>query len=426
MAINGNKPLAGQDAVPRYAYVVLAVVFLASLSNTMNYLKPPGIASTLIPYYNIGVDQFGLLMSIFSVTAVILALPAGLIMQAFGVKRVVLLSVGFCFVGAVVGSFADGFSVLLFSRFLEGVGESLIFIAAPAAIVAWFPNRRQGFALGVWTVCMPAGSFIMLNTAPHLTAAFGWQSVWIMGAVFSGLAFLLYAIFFKMPKASLSEEGRYVMGAANAAADLDGKTNARAGRPTLKDLMLVLRHRDIWLAGLIFGCFNFVVATVIGSYYPYFLETVVQAPNALAASISSIPELVSIIVGPLVGILADRLGRRKPLLMTGCLVLGLAGAVVFMASSTWMAVGLMCVFGVCAPLVTTGVRLIVPEVTGNDHLKVGMGNAVLSFFQNFVGLIGPIVAGIVVVNLGWAEIGFFLFVPLFICAFVASAVIRAR
>ncbi|MDR2107971.1 MAG: MFS transporter [Coriobacteriales bacterium] len=403
-----------QVPVPRYAWVILAVVFLASLSAAMNYLKPPGIASTLIPWYEIGIDQFGLLMSVFSITGVVLALPAGLILSKIGVKKAVLASVGFCFVGAIVGIFAETFPVLLFSRFLEGIGESVVFVAAPAAIVAWFPYQRQGVAFGVWSICMPAGSFIMLNTAPHLTAAFGWQSVWVMGAIISGVAFILYALFFRMPIRSVSEQGASVMG------ETDDE------QPSLSSLLQVLKNRDVWLAGLIFGCFNFVVATVIGSYYPYFLETQLQTPNALASSISSIPELVSIIGGPIIGLIADRVGRRKPLLMVGCLVLGVAGALVFMASSAWMAAGLMFVFGAIAPLVTAGVRLVIPEVTGENHLKVGMGNAVLSFFLNLVGLIGPIVAGIVVVHLGWAEIGFFLFIPLFACAFVASTIIRAK
>jgi nitrate/nitrite transporter NarK len=279
--------------------------------------------------------------------------------------------------------------------------------------VAWFPLRRQGLALGIWTVCMPFGSFTMLNLSPHLTAVFGWQAVWAFGASLALLAFILYAIFFKMPESAYSSEGEQVMASAS-------------DMPTLKDLFKVLKKRDIWLAGFIFGCVNFVIASVIGSYYPLFLETQLAIPNAEASSISSLPELCSIIIGPVVGLIADRIGKRKPLLVLGCLVMGLASPFVFNASSAYAAAALMCFYGVTVPLVTTSVRLVVPECVGNDHLKAGMGMAVLSFFLNFVGLIGPAAAGLFVVSVGYAEIGIYLFVPIFILALVASMLIKPK
>ena len=54
-----------------------------------------------------------------------------------------------------------------------------------------------------------------------------------------------------------------------------------------------------------------------------------------------------------------------------------------------------------------------------------MGNAVLSFWQNFVGLAGPVLAGFFVVNVGWVETGLWLFAPLFVLALVASVLIRS-
>ncbi|MDR1713834.1 MAG: MFS transporter [Coriobacteriales bacterium] len=404
----------GWVKVDRYAWVILGVVLLASISPTMNFLKPPGIASTLIPYFGIGVDQFGWMMSIFSLMGVVFALPAGLIMHRLGVKKVVLMSVGSCLVGALIGAFSTNFGVMLFSRFLEGIGESLVFVAAPTAIFAWFPQERQGFALGVWSICMPFGSFVMLNTSPHLTAAFGWRSVWLMGAALAAVAFVLYAIFFRMPEKSASAEGAVIMEQSTTA------------RPTLRDLFGVLRHKGIWFAGIIFGCYNFVVPSVVGTYYPYFLETQGGIANAVASSVSSIPEIIGIIGGPFVGLAADRLGLRKALLVSGCFALAIVGTAVFMATSLGWAIVLMCLLGIFAPFVTTGVRLVIPEIVGSDHLKGGMGNAVLSFCQNLAGLIGPIIAAAVVLHMGWAQIGYALILPIFAIAVAFSLFIKSR
>jgi MFS family permease len=253
----------------------------------------------------------------------------------------------------------------------------------------------------------------MLNLSPHLAANFGWQAVWVFGATLASRAFILYAIFFKMPDAAHSSQGEQVLAQSH-------------DKPTLKDLFLVLKRRDIWLAGFICGCVTFVISSVVGSYYPLFLETTLALPNALASSISSLPELCSIIVGPIVGIIADRIGRRKPLLLIGCVVMGLAAPWVFNASTAYMAAALMIFYGITVPLVTTSVRLVVPECVGNDHLKAGMGMAVLSFWLNLVGLVGPAIAGYFVVSVGYAEIGTHLFVPVFIAALVATLLIRSK
>ncbi len=399
--------------VPRYAWVILAVVFLASLAAPLNFVKAPGIATTLMPYFGIWVEEFGWIMAIFSVMGIILAFPAGFIMQRFGVKRVVLLSVGCCFVGSTMGALSTEFSLLLASRFIEGVGNSIIFVAAPAALIAWFPSERQGVALGVWGTCMPFGTFLMLNIAPTLTNQYGWQSVWWFGSAVAAVAFLLYAAFFKMPVAPYSDEAKHVSHAEN--------TN----KTSIRELAMVLKVRDVWLAGFIFGCFNFVVATVINTYYPLFLETEVGLTNVVASSITGIPELLSIFGCPIVGLVADRLGAKKGLLVAGCIILGVTSSLVFFASSAPMAIILMACLGVFSPLVSTGVRLVIPEATGNDHLKAGMGNAVLSFWQNFVGLAGPVLAGFFVVNVGWVETGLWLFAPLFVLALIASVLIRS-
>lgn len=77
----------------------------------------------------------GWLSSIFSVTGIIMAFPAALIVDRFGVKRTCLVSLLAGCAGTLLGMTAVTAPQLIFSRVLEGVGTGagagLITVAAP-------------------------------------------------------------------------------------------------------------------------------------------------------------------------------------------------------------------------------------------------------------------------------------------------------
>ena len=59
----------------------------------------------------------------------------------------------------------------------------------------------------------------------------------------------------------------------------------------------MLRHRDLWLLSLTFGCFNMVVLAVV-TYLPTFLNLVRGLSLPQAGLLAGISSLVSIASGP--------------------------------------------------------------------------------------------------------------------------------
>jgi MFS family permease len=87
----------------------------------------------------------------------ILALPAGIILQKLGPKVAGLIAVGCLMIGSAWGALANGAGLLLASRVLEGVGMGLIAVVAPASIAMWFPREKQGTPMGIWATWVPVG-----------------------------------------------------------------------------------------------------------------------------------------------------------------------------------------------------------------------------------------------------------------------------
>ena len=65
----------------RTAWFVLAVLLLFSIAAPLNQAKVPPIMPILMGAFHLSVGQAGLLMSVFAITGLVLALPAGLILQ---------------------------------------------------------------------------------------------------------------------------------------------------------------------------------------------------------------------------------------------------------------------------------------------------------------------------------------------------------
>ena len=98
-----------------YAWVILAVVYLASVVAPFNQFKVPPIMPVLMDEFKINLAQAGALMSLIAVTGLLLALPAGISLQRSGPKITVVAALGSMALGAVLGALSGSIAVLLTS-----------------------------------------------------------------------------------------------------------------------------------------------------------------------------------------------------------------------------------------------------------------------------------------------------------------------
>ena len=128
-------------SIPSYAWVILGVTYLTGLVAPMTKMKIPPVMPILIGAFNLSYTQAGWLQSFFSISGVLLAFPAGFIMQKIGVKRTGLLAVGSIFMGSILGGISNSAGLLLLSRFIEGAGYGFFAVVGPAALAIWFPTQ---------------------------------------------------------------------------------------------------------------------------------------------------------------------------------------------------------------------------------------------------------------------------------------------
>lgn len=396
-----TKKDGGTAVTPPYAWVILIVVFLASVAAPLNQNKVPPLMPVLMDAFDITLSQAGLLMSVFSITGLILALPTGIILQKTGPKLTGLIALGSLVAGSSLGALSGSMGLLLTSRVIEGIGMGLIAVVAPAVIALWFPPEKQGIPMGIWATWVPVGSVIMMVLAPRLGLAAGWPAVWWVGAGFSLVVFALYGFLLRTPPVL-----------------------AKSDSPLIPPprLSAALANKDIWLLALAFTCFNFVFMPLV-TYYPTFLSEVRGYTLTDASLITSISTIVVLFSAPLAGWLSDRIGSRKQILTVPFLVAAVIMLLPFKVVG-WQIYLLMALFGLVAGAVPTATFAAAPEVMKNPQLA-GLGLAVVMVGQNLGMFAAPVLFGKMVESSGWVMAGYWL-IPIALAGFAAGRLVKVR
>lgn len=399
----GSIEASADAKVPARAWAVLAVTYFASFMAPMAQFKVPPLAGQIIPFFQMDGAMFGMLMSSLAIIGVILAFPAAFICRGIGLKATMLVSVACLCAGSLLGFATDNLGVLIVSRMIEGIGIGLVGVAAPTCITIWFPENRRGLALGIWTTWVPVGIILMFNTAPSIAAAWGFKSVFLIVGVLAAVAFVLFALVFRLPE---GEDGDITAGGSF----IDG--------------FRFLKNRNIWLLGIVFFCFCATSLGVTNTFWQTFLETERGFDPATSGFVTSMCTTIGIPLQIFIGWLTDHVSprNRRYLLVLMCVVMGASYIIMFDTGS--MANVAMWTFVVLqalgAALTAGSCRPMAPALVGGGALGAAMAMAVLQLMQNLGSAIMSPLFGFAKDAIGWQDASVFLQVPLIVIALVCA------
>ena len=397
------QPVSSQEKsrIAPYAWVILAVVYFASVIAAFAQFKIPPLMPVLMQTFQIDLTQAGLLMSILAVIGLVLALPTGIVLRRLGSKATIIIALGLMAAGAVMGALSESYVLLLISRILEGSGIGLIGVAAPATIAMWFPPEKQGAPMGIWATWVPVGSVAAYNLAPMLAPSLGWGAVWWIGAGFALLMMIFSGFLIAHPP--VSEQSDSPVGES----------------PGLRE---ALSNRDIWLLALEFACFNLALLSV-ATYYPTFLNQVHGYSLSQAAFISSIATIVILFFAPVAGWVSDRIGSRRLVFSLPFLIVAVLLIFPFRVTG-WQIIALLVVQGIVVGAIPTATFAAVSEVMRRPEWA-GLGLAVVLSGQNLGSLLGPILFGQIVEKSGWVVAGY-LMIPFCLLGFISGWMVKIR
>ena len=327
--------------------------------------------------------SIGLLLSGFFWIYSFMQLPAGWLVDRFGVKRA--YSVGFVFwtLTSALTGFVNSFGTLLGMRIALGAGQAISFPASSRAVANWFPHRERGTVTGIYLTGVRLGTALISLVGAFFLARYSWKTFFVVIGLAPLIWLLPWWIFLNRWETNTS-----------ARATVDGKPIS------FWSSLGLLRRRTVF--GIFLGFFAYDYAWfVFITWLPRYLTRERGFTDSEMAVYSAAPFLIMSAIIVASGLLSDwlvKVGREERLvrkvfiivgLAVGCLIVP-AGLVADKMTAVWLLTISLCGLGICSPNTWTLTQAVC------DKKIVGSVSGIQNFGGNIGGILAPALTGFIV------------------------------
>ncbi|MBE6473037.1 MAG: MFS transporter [Coriobacteriaceae bacterium] len=370
------------------AWLVVIIAIIAQVTFAIGLMKVPANMGLVMAGFGVDPVAAGNLMNANGIVALIISLPAGMIMQRLGARNVLIAALAITMCGNLLGIFAgaDNFSMLIASRAIEGFGYGMQVVTTPQLISEWFPAQLRGLPNGIDSIWFGIGQLVILNVAAQLPGVQEgvWLGSWWFTIICMAVLLVLVIIFVRSPSA---QENQLEM---EEAPEGSAKASIVAG----------LASPTTWLLLFIFFLFGYV-NSAFASYYPTYLQQDFGMDMATSNGMTSVATIAMLISGFVGGIILNKVKvtKRPMYLLILSVLVGIMGLVMFNLPSTDALIPFLVVFGFVLQLFPGTAYSVAPEAAASpETVPTTMG--VLGIGQNFAGVFGTLITSLVMVNMG--------------------------
>ncbi|MDJ1089553.1 MFS transporter [Macrococcus caseolyticus] len=160
------------------------IFFLIGVIAYMDRANISYIAQPMMEDLNMNKTQFGMLASVFAAGYALMQVPAGIMAEKFGPKKMLTFALVWWSAFTILTGVVKNHGLLYTMRFLFGIGEGPMYPSNAVFNTYWFAKSEKGRA----SSALLAGSYFGPVIAPFVTIAiyqaFGWEAVFfIFGAI---------------------------------------------------------------------------------------------------------------------------------------------------------------------------------------------------------------------------------------------------
>lgn len=356
---------------------------------------------TFIPIYvmaDLGgsAAQGGLAVSVFLVSAIIVRFFAGMILEKFGKRRILIVSVLMFAVSTALYVGINDFAPLLALRFFHGIWFSLVTTVAGAIAADIIPPERRGEGLGYYGIAMNlaivAGPFIVLSLQPFVAA----RVIFLVLGVVMVIGFFC-AFFVKI-------------------ADEQQSAPSEKRMLTLNDF-LEKKSMPIASVGLLI---SFAYASIV-SFISVYAESLglIQA----ASFFFVVYAIAMLLVRPITGRIFDAYGPNV-VIIPSCIIFAIGLFSLANTGSAWMLL-------FSGALIGLGYGTLLPSfqslaIEAADKHRSGYATGTFFAFYDFGLAIGSVSLGIFAGMLGYSNLYLFLGIFVLLITFYYSWVIKGH
>ncbi len=279
---------------------MLFTLALIQFTHVMDFMIIMPMGKQLMEIFNINPPQFGNIVSSYNITAGLVGFAGAFFVDNFDRKKLLMI----CYVGFLLGTlacaFAPNYQFMLASRVLTGAFGGLLSTLMLSIVSDAIPLARRGAAMGILTSGFALASVFGVPFGSYLAGVYSWHAPFLFIAVIG--IFILIAVLVFVPY-------------------MNQHITNKANRPDPKQVLVNLaknlnQRRALFLMSMLM----FSQFTIIPFIAPY-MEMNVGFTRNQVNLIYLFGGLCAVFTAPLVGRLADKIGRLKVFLIFGSLML---------------------------------------------------------------------------------------------------------
>jgi len=360
-------------------------------------------------------SQKATLLSIPILAGALLRILLGFGVDKFGAKKTALMSqavvISVLFYAYFRGETITYNELLVVAVGLGFAGASFA-VALPQA-GQWYPPKLQGVVLGI-AGAGNIGVVIDFLFAPKIAELWGWQAVFLVGAVLSTLIFITYIFLAK-----------------------DAPKEVYTPRPKkLKDYAKLLKDKDTWWFNLFYAV-SFGGFVGFAGYMKVYLMNTYQAdmssfglnvfnePNVkvIAGYFGALTIFAGAVLRPVGGAIADKMGGVKSLYIFFGIVTTLAVLNATVTLPFWVAIVVLFLIMANLGMANGAVFQLVPQRFGKD----------IGIMTGIIGAAGGLGGTALIKTLGWSKeafdgysAGFMIFAGVVLVAIMGISLVKTR
>lgn len=347
---------------------VLACAFLYSSMYLLPYIKYI-FYDAVVEATGFTNTQIGFTLTVYIIASIICTIPSGWLADKFEPKKMLVIS-GFAHfvVSLLTLVFIRNYPMTLVCFFLMGI-TSLLGFWCPVfkAVSQVGTEEEQGRYYGLFEGFNGIGSMV-----------FNFGALWVYGRITGGSVAALKAVYIFYAVSSLVATLMVAFLYKKDKNAVEG-TSEKKERASTKEILSVLKVPKVWLFSLlVFGIYGFYCGS---SYLTPYFSTVLGVSVVFSGSLATLKNYGTRLVGaPVAGMLCDKIGRLKFMIIAGALTIALMIVFMLMPANSSALIPIMIIMFALALVNVSmkGTMFSVIDEMGVDSKVAGMAIAIAS------------------------------------------------
>jgi MFS family permease len=319
--------LAGEPAGVEWRYPpaalswsIWSIAALFDLAGFYHRVSPAVMTDELMSAFKIGGASLGNLSAFYFYFYVAMQIPTGVLVDSWGARKLLIAGSCTAALGAVLFGATDNFALACAGRAIIGGSTAVGWLVILKLATHWFPAKRFATLSGLGLFFGNIGALTAQVPLRIAIQHFSWRPVIFVSAAFVLLVGLLALLFVREDP---TDEG-YLSYAPVA-------VQRKHVKPweLLNGFRHIFGYRNTWLIFLSQGSLVGSILAFTGLWGAPFLRMRYSLQPTKAAAVCSVMIVCWAVASPLSGALSDKIGRRKPIYVSGCMIAALGWASMF-------------------------------------------------------------------------------------------------